>query len=105
MTGYQRCLETLACRRPDRVPAYTPTIASDVASRILGRPAHTGGPGLWYAEAEAWCRGESCFRDLDAVQQGGCFFQVDPVVFVVASIDAYSVMVSIRLPTRASAPR
>jgi hypothetical protein len=66
MTGYERCLETMARRPADRVPAYTPTVASDVASLILGRPAHTGGPALWHAEADAWCRGESCLEDFDA---------------------------------------
>jgi uroporphyrinogen decarboxylase len=50
---------------PDRAPAYTPTIASDVASRILGRPAHTGGPELWYAEALAWCEGEEAWQAFD----------------------------------------
>jgi hypothetical protein len=58
MTPYARCLAVIEGRRTDRVPAYTPTIACDVASRILGREAVTGGPSLWYAEAQAWARGD-----------------------------------------------
>lgn len=65
ITGRQRCLDTIAGKTPDRVPAYTPTIASDVASLILGRPAHTGGPGLWYAEAVAWSRGPAAWQEFD----------------------------------------
>ena len=37
LTPYARCLAVIEGRRPDRVPAYTPTIACDVASEILGR--------------------------------------------------------------------
>jgi uroporphyrinogen decarboxylase len=50
---------------PDRVPAYTPTIASDVAGRILGHTVHTGGPALWYAEAAAWCDGPAAWQEFD----------------------------------------
>lgn len=65
MTPYQRCLATIAGRTPDRVPAYTPTIACDVASKLLGRPAITGGPHLWYAEARAWMQGESAHAEFE----------------------------------------
>ncbi|MEI8064566.1 MAG: uroporphyrinogen decarboxylase family protein [Verrucomicrobiota bacterium] len=54
MTGYERCLAAIQGGALDRVPAYTPTIASDVAGRILGRTAYTGGPALNYAGAAAW---------------------------------------------------
>ena len=66
MTGYERCLAVIRGDRPDRVPAYTPTIASDVAGRIVGRPVHTGGPALWYAEATAWCDGPAAWQEFDA---------------------------------------
>ncbi|MEE4312772.1 MAG: hypothetical protein V2J62_12995, partial [candidate division KSB1 bacterium] len=66
MTGYRRCTAVIEGALPDRVPAYTPTIASDVASKILGREAHTGGPGLWYAEAVAWSNGPSSWKEFDA---------------------------------------
>ena len=59
VTPYQRCLATLAGEVPDRMPAYTPTIACDVASAILGRRVDAGGPSLWYAEARAWVAGET----------------------------------------------
>jgi hypothetical protein len=65
MTGYERCLAVIKGGIPDRVPAYTPTIASDVAGRILGRTVHTGGPALWYAEAAAWCAGPAAWQAFD----------------------------------------
>jgi hypothetical protein len=65
MTGYERCLVAIRGGVPDRVPAYTPTVASDVAGRILGREAHTGGPALWYAEASAWSKGPSAWQEFD----------------------------------------
>ena len=66
MTGFRRCTAAIDGNLPDRVPAYTPTIASDVAGKILGREAHTGGPGLWYAEAVAWSQGSSAWKEFDA---------------------------------------
>jgi len=66
MSGYQRCLAAIEGRRPDRVPAYTPTVASDVAGKILGREVHTGGPALWYAEAIAWSEGPAAWQEFDA---------------------------------------
>lgn len=66
MNGYQRCSVAIEGKMPDRVPAYTPTICSDVAAGILGRPAHTGGPALWYAEAVAWCEGQSAWQEFDS---------------------------------------
>ncbi len=65
MTPYTRCLATLEGRVPDRVPAYTPTIACDVASKILGRPVHTGSPSLWYAEAKAWIAGKEAHAEFE----------------------------------------
>ena len=62
MTGYARCLSAIQGGTLDRVPAYTPTIASDVAGRILGRTAHTGGPALNYAGAAAWCDGPTAWQ-------------------------------------------
>jgi len=50
---------------PDRVPAYTPTICCDVASKILGREVNTGGPSLWYAEARAWAAGENAHAEFE----------------------------------------
>ncbi len=64
-TPHDRCLAVVRGEVPDRVPAYTPTIACDVASLILGRPAHTGGPSLWYAEAIAWSLGASAWQEFD----------------------------------------
>jgi uroporphyrinogen decarboxylase len=49
----------------DRVPAYTPTIACDVASKILGREVNTGGPALWYAEARAWALGDEAHAEFE----------------------------------------
>ena len=66
MSGRARCLATLRGDPVDRIPAYTPTIACDVASKILGRPVHTGSPSLWYAAACAWSEGETAFEEFDA---------------------------------------
>jgi uroporphyrinogen-III decarboxylase len=66
ITPYQRCLATIEGQAVDRLPAYTPTIASDVASKILGRPVDTGGPALWYAEAKAWADGPDAFAAFEA---------------------------------------
>ncbi|MHB9138400.1 MAG: uroporphyrinogen decarboxylase family protein [Victivallaceae bacterium] len=63
MTGRQRALAAINNRKVDRIPGYTPTVACDVAGRILGREAFTGSPTLWYAQALAHCKGGSAFAD------------------------------------------
>jgi len=63
MNPYERCLATIEGRPIDRVPAYTPSIACDVASKILGREAHTGSPTLWYAAAKAWMAGKNAYAE------------------------------------------
>ncbi len=63
MSNYERCMATIEGRATDRVPAYTPSIACDVASKILGREAHTGSPTLWYAAAKAWLAGRNAYED------------------------------------------
>jgi uroporphyrinogen decarboxylase len=65
MTPYQRCLAVIEGRVPDRIPGYTPTVACDVASKILGRQVTTGGPSLWYAEAKAWLAGKEAFAEFE----------------------------------------
>ena len=65
LTPYERCLAAIEGRSPDRVPAYTPTICCDVASKILGREVSTGGPSLWYAEAKAWIAGEDAHAEFE----------------------------------------
>jgi hypothetical protein len=65
MTPYERCLAVIEGRVPDRVPTYTPTIACDVASKLLGRAVNTGGPHLWYAEALAWASGPSAHAEFE----------------------------------------
>lgn len=59
LTPYQRCLRVVEGSKPDKIPAYTPTIACEVASKLLGRSVDTGGPSLWYAEAQAWAKGDN----------------------------------------------
>ena len=65
MTPLARCQAVIRGDVPDRVPAYTPTISCDVASRLLGRPVNTGGPHLWYAEACAWTDGDSTHAEFE----------------------------------------
>ncbi len=63
MTSLERCLAAISGACPDRVPAYLPTVACDVASRLLGREAHTGSPTLHYASARAWLLGPSAYAE------------------------------------------
>lgn len=63
MNPHERCVATMEGRIPDRVPAYTPSTACDVASKILGREAHTGSPTLWYASAKAWLAGPNAYAE------------------------------------------
>jgi hypothetical protein len=63
MNPYDRCIAAIEGRVPDRVPAYTPSTACDVASKILGREAHTGSPTLWYAAAKAWLAGGNAYAE------------------------------------------
>ncbi|MBN2452049.1 MAG: hypothetical protein JXR77_16805 [Lentisphaeria bacterium] len=65
MTHRERCLAVIEGRPVDRIPAYTPTIACDVAGAILGHDVHTGSPTLWYAFAKAAMRGRNAAADFD----------------------------------------
>lgn len=65
MTPYECCVVTIEGRVPDHMPAYTPTIACDVASKILGRKVNTGSPSLWYAEAKAWVAGKNSYAEFE----------------------------------------
>lgn len=66
MSGRARCLAALRGDNVDRIPNYTPTVASDVASALLEREALTGSPTLWYEIARAHCRGGAAFAELSA---------------------------------------
>ena len=50
----------------DRAPRYMPAIACEVASRILGRPVHTGTGSLHYAETCALMQGEEAHREFES---------------------------------------
>ncbi len=65
MTSEHRLRMTLQGGHPDRIPAFTPTFACQVASRLLHRSVHTGSPSLWYAEACAWIQGSTAFREFE----------------------------------------
>jgi len=65
MTPYERCAAVIEGRRPDCVPAYTPTLACEVASKLLGREVNTGSPSLWYAEAKAWLAGKDAYTEFE----------------------------------------
>ncbi|MBM4046347.1 MAG: hypothetical protein FJ279_14655 [Planctomycetes bacterium] len=43
MNSRERVLTTLGFTEPDRVPFFEQGVASNVASEVLGREAHTGG--------------------------------------------------------------
>ena len=54
----------------EKVPVYEQAFASDVASKILGREAATGGAILRYQEAVAGVKGESAYREfIEKVKQ------------------------------------
>ena len=50
MTGKQRFEAVMNHEKPDKLPLFIPTIASDVASEILGRPVITGADSLHFYE-------------------------------------------------------
>jgi len=59
----ERVLTTLAHREPDRVPYFEQGVASNVASDILGRPAHTGGGRFRRDGIEAAMRGSDAYAE------------------------------------------
>ena len=63
MTGRERILAAFQCGPTDRVPIFEQSVASDVASEILGRDAFTGTTYLHYQEAVAWMRGEKAHEE------------------------------------------
>lgn len=66
MKSYQRALTVIRGRTPDLVPAYTPTIACDVASKLLGREVNAGSPSLSYADAKAWLAGKEAYSEFES---------------------------------------
>ncbi len=101
MNPYERCIATAEGCVPDRVPAYTPSTACDVASKILGREAHTGSPTLWYASAKAWLAGPNAYAEfqqkheediieLNSVNPVGMSFWSTPVTLKMVHVDVNS---------------
>lgn len=64
-THKQRVRDAYEHRESDCVPLFEQSIASDVASEILGRPACTGTTYLHYQEACAWMRGAAAHADFE----------------------------------------
>ena len=65
MPPLDRSLVVINGDMPDRISGYPPTVACDVASKILGREVNTGTPSLWYAEAKAWMAVEAAFAEFE----------------------------------------
>jgi len=63
MTSRERIRAAFAHREGDRVPLFEQSVASDVASEILGRQAYTGTTYLHYQEAAAWMQGEEAHEE------------------------------------------
>jgi uroporphyrinogen decarboxylase len=63
MTGRQRIEAAFSHRESDVVPRFEQSIASDVASALLGREAFTGTVYMHYQEACAWCQGEAAHAE------------------------------------------
>ena len=57
MTGRERFLAAFAHQPVDRVPLFEQSVASSVASELLGRPALVGTTDLHHDQAEAMLRG------------------------------------------------
>lgn len=63
---HQRCQDAIDGKIVKRTPTYMPGISCEVASKILGRKAHTGTGSLHYAEVLAWSKGEAAHEDFEA---------------------------------------
>lgn len=66
MTGKERGLAALAGEKTDRIAGYTPTVACDVASELLGREVNVGSSRMWFRAAQALLRGEVAFAEFSA---------------------------------------
>lgn len=66
MTGRERSLTAIAGGTVDRIPGYTPTVACDVASKLLGRDVSTGSSRMWFRAAQALLKGPDAFAEFDA---------------------------------------
>ncbi len=70
VTNRERFVAAFEGRATDRPPFYEQAVASDVASRILGRPAFVGSTMLHYQQAVAWIQGPDAYsRFLDQMAQ------------------------------------
>lgn len=63
MNSRDRIQAAFEHREGDRVPLFEQSVASDVASEILGYEAFTGTTYLHYQEAAAWMQGEAAHDD------------------------------------------
>ena len=61
MTNRERFLAAFEGKATDRPPVYEQAVASDVASKILGRPAYVGATMLHYQQAVAWIQGSEAY--------------------------------------------
>ena len=66
MDSVSRSLAAIAGEKVDRIPNYTPTVACETASRLLGRTVSTGTASRWFAEAKAGLQGENALADFEA---------------------------------------
>jgi len=66
MTGKQRIQAAFAHQPTDRLPCFEQSIASDVATALLGREAYTGTTLLHYQEAAAWMRGDEAHAEFES---------------------------------------
>jgi uroporphyrinogen decarboxylase len=57
VTGRERILAAFRGEPVDRVPCFEQSVSSTFASKVLGRPAHTGMGELHLAEVESWLSG------------------------------------------------
>lgn len=86
MTHKERVLTTLKREEPDRVPYFEQSVASSVASSILGREAHTGGGKFRRDHAEAAWQGEGALKEFEERLLQDCFDLIRAVDFDIARL-------------------
>jgi hypothetical protein len=59
MNSRERVYAILSGHTPDRVALFEKSVYASVGSKLLGRPAVTGGTTIHHDEAEAWLKGEA----------------------------------------------
>ncbi|OGS22932.1 MAG: hypothetical protein A2252_07585 [Elusimicrobia bacterium RIFOXYA2_FULL_39_19] len=63
MNSKERFMKAFKNEKPDRIPVFEQSFYSDVAAKIIGREAFTGGTSLHFEESKAWYNGEAAHKE------------------------------------------